>query len=120
MADDLLFTEVRSTSTGVKGRCITSARTNHWVIDLTAIHGGPGEETTPGEAFLGGVIGCGVLLIESFAGDLKLPLARVQGSIRAARTKADPSWFTAVDLRFELSGVDAKQAETLVGKFKAG
>ena len=120
MSEDLLYTEVRSTSTGVKGRCITSALTNHWVIDLTPIHGGPGEETTPGEAFLGGVIGCGVLLVESFAGEMKLPLARVQGSIKAARTKADPSWLTSIELGFELSGVDSKQAEALVGKFKAG
>lgn len=118
MTEELLFTEVRSTSTGVKGRCITSARTNHWVIDLTAIHGGPAEELTPGEVFLGGVIGCGVLLIESYGGELKVPLRGVKGAIKAARTKADPSWFTAIDLRFELSGVDAKQAEALVEKFK--
>jgi uncharacterized OsmC-like protein len=119
MAEELLFTEVRSTSTGVKGRCITSARTNHWVIDLTPIHGGPGEETTPGEVFLGGVIGCGVLLVESFAEELKLPLGGVKGTIRGARTKADPSWFTSIELGFELSGVDASQAEALVGKFKS-
>jgi len=119
MPEELLVTDVRSTSTGVKGRCITSARTNHWVIDEPAFHGGPGEEVTPGEVFLGGVIGCGVLLVESFAAKDGKPLSSVKGIIKGIRKKADPSWFVGIELKFELAGVDAKGAEALVERFKS-
>jgi uncharacterized OsmC-like protein len=119
MAEELLFTEARSTSTGVKGRSITSARTNHWVVDLPPFHHGPGEESTPGEAFLGAVAACGALLVECFAGEEGLPLKRVQASIKGERLKSDPSWFRSIEMRFELAGVDPKQAEALVAKFQA-
>ncbi len=119
MTEEMLSTEVRSTSTGVKGRCITSARTNHWVIDEPAFHGGPGEEVTPGEAFLGGVLACGVLLVESFAAKDGAPVRSVKGTIKGIRKKADPSWFVEVQLGFEVAGVDRKSAEGLVERFKA-
>ena len=119
MTEELVFTEVRSTSTGVKGRCITSARTNHWVVDEPVFHGGPGEEVTPGEVFLGGVIACGVLLVESFAAKDGAPVKSVKGAIKGVRKKADPSWFLEIQLRFEIAGVDAKTAEGLVERFKS-
>lgn len=119
MADEMLFTEVRSASTGVKGRCITSARTNHWVVDEPTFHGGPGEEVTPGEVFLGGVIACGVLLVESFAAKDGAPVRSVKGTIKGIRKKADPSWFVEIQIGIEVSGADAKTAEALVERFKA-
>lgn len=117
--EELLLTDVRSTSIGVKGRCVTSARTNHVVIDEPAFNGGPGEAMTPGEVFLSGVIGCGVLLVESFAHKDGLPIRKVEGSIQGVRKKSNPADFIAVKLSFELQGVPQADAEALVEKFKA-
>ncbi len=119
MTEELITTEVRSTSTGVRGRCITSARTNHWVIDEPAAYGGPGEEVTPGEVFLGGIVGCGVLLVESFAAKDGAPIRSVKGTIKGIRKKADPSWFIEIQIGFEIAGAEAKAAEALVERFKA-
>ena len=116
--EELLLTNARSTSTGVKGRCVTSARTNHFVIDEPAFNGGPGEAITPGEVFLSGVIGCGVLLVESFAHKDGLPVRRVNGTIQGQRKKSNPADFIAVNLSFEIEGVSQKDAEALVEKFK--
>lgn len=118
MADDLLVTAVRSQSTGVKGRSLAGARTNHFVIDEPAYNGGPGEAATPAEVFLAGVSGCGVLLVESFAHKDGVPLKGVSARIEGIRTKVNPERFQRVNLWFELSGVDQKQAEALVEKFK--
>ena len=59
MGDELLITEARSTILSGKGRCVTSARTNHLVIDEPVHNGGPGEAFTPGETFLSSVLACG-------------------------------------------------------------
>lgn len=116
--DELLLTNARSTSTGLKGRCVASARTNHFVIDEPAFNGGPGEAVTPGEVFLSSVIGCGVLLVESFAHKDGLPLKKVSGTIQGRRKKSNPADFIGVDLAFEIEGVGQKDAETLVEKYK--
>jgi uncharacterized OsmC-like protein len=73
MSDDLLVTQVSSPE-GEKGRSMSGARTNHFVIDEPAYNGGPGEAVTPAESFLAGVSACGVLLVESFAARDGVPL----------------------------------------------
>jgi uncharacterized OsmC-like protein len=118
MSEELLVTTVQSRSTGVKGRSLNGARTNHFVIDEPAYNGGPGEAATPAEVFLAGVSGCGVLLVESFAHKDGIALKGVQAWIEGIRTKANPERFRKVNLRLELAGVDQKQAEALVEKFK--
>ena len=118
MAEDLLVTRVVSQSSGVGGRSLNSARTNHFVIDEPSYGGGPGEATTPAEAFLAGVSACGVLLVETFAREEGFPLKRARVEIDGVRTKADPANFREIRLRFELSGVDAKQGERLVERYK--
>jgi uncharacterized OsmC-like protein len=118
MPDELLVTQVRSQSTGVEGRSLNSARTNHFVIDEPAYGGGPGEALTPAEAFLAGISACGVLLVESFARQEGLPVRHVDAHIDGIRTKADPATFRQVNLRFQLAGVDQSQAEHLVERFK--
>jgi uncharacterized OsmC-like protein len=119
MADEeLLLTNARTTSIGVKGRCVTSARTNHVVIDEPPFHGGPGEAMTPGEVFLSGIMACGVLLVESFAHKDKLPVRKVSGSIQGVRKKSNPADFIGVNLSFEIEGIGQKDAEALVERFK--
>lgn len=118
MAEELILTEVRSHTTNVPGRSINSARTHHFVIDEPPSMGGPGEELTPAEVFLAGVSGCGVLLVESFARKDNVPLKGVVARIQGKRRKEDPATFVGIDLAFEVRGVDQKQAEALVEKFK--
>ena len=118
MAEDLLVTRVQARSAGVPGRCLTSARHNHFVIDEPAFGGGPGEAVTPGEAFLGAICACGVLLVESFARKDGVALVGVEASIEGVRAKDDPSRFLRVVLRFTVRGADRTRAEALVEKFK--
>lgn len=119
MQDDLLITEVRSqTIPGVPGRSVNSARTHHFVIDEPVSAGGPGEELTPAEVFLAGVAGCGVLLVESFARKDGEPIKSAHARIEGVRKKENPSDFVQINLRFEIRGVDLKQAQGLVEKFK--
>lgn len=119
MADELLVNEVRSQTIGIPGRSLNSARTNHFVIDEPKRYGGPGEAPTPAEAFLAGVSACGVLLVETFAREEELPLARATATIRGIRTAADPATFREITIRFELEGVGAADAESLVDRYKA-
>lgn len=119
MGDELLITEARSTILPGKGRCVTSARTNHCVIDEPPHNGGPGEAFTPGETFLSSVLACGVLLVDAFAHKEGVPLKHVGGTVRGERLKDNPADWIAVKLAFELTGVDQKTAEALVEKYKA-
>ncbi len=118
MAEELMITRAGARSGGFPGRSVVSARNNHFVIDEPAYAGGPGEATTPAEAFLGAVAACGVLLVETFARQANVPLIHAEASIEGVRTKADPSKFQKVKLRFELRGVTPIQANELVEKFK--
>lgn len=119
MAEELLITEARSQILSGKGRCVTSARTNHYVIDEPVHNGGPGEAPTPGEMFLSSVLACGVLLVDAFAHKDGVALKDVKGSVRGERLKDNPADWREVKLTFELAGVDQKTAETLVDKYKA-
>lgn len=119
MAEELLVSEVRSQTIGVKGRCLNSARTNHFIIDDPHYNDGPGEEVTPPEAFLAGISGCGVLLVEKFAVQEGSPLRKVECLIQGIRSTTDRANFKEIRLRFEIAGADPKRAEALVEKYKA-
>lgn len=119
MGEELLITEARSQILAGKGRCVTSARTNHVVIDEPVHNGGPGEAFTPGETFLSSVLACGVLLVDAFAHKEGVPVKDVRGAIRGERLKDNPADWLAVKMTFEVAGVDPKTAEALVEKYKA-
>ncbi|HET6202284.1 MAG TPA: OsmC family protein [Planctomycetota bacterium] len=119
MVEDLLVTTAVSRTTGVPGRSLSSARTNHFVVDEPAYAGGPGEAATPAEIFLAGVSACGVLLVEAFAREEGLPLKSATARIEGIRTKSDPANFREVRLRLVLEGVDATAAARLVERYKA-
>ena len=119
MPEELLITEVRSQSIGLQGRCLNSARTHHFVIDDPHYNGGPGEEITPPEAFLSGISGCAVLLVEKVALEEKLPLKKVEATIQGIRAPANRANFKEIRLSFLITGLDTKQSESLVERFKA-
>jgi uncharacterized OsmC-like protein len=116
MSEDLKIDAVRSYSSGIVGRTLNSARTNHFVLDSPS---GPGEAVTNGEAFLSGISSCGVTLIEHHAQDTGVPLKRMACTIEGARHVSDMSRFHHINVRFELFGVDQRQAEALVATWKS-
>ena len=118
MSEDVLINSVRSYSSGTPGRSINAVRGHHFVIDEPVYAGGPGEEITPGDAFLAGVSACGVLLVEAFARQASIPFQKGDVAIEGLRTKADPTQFQSVTMRFELVGPSQAQAEQLVERYK--
>lgn len=115
MTEGVKIDTVRSYSSGVVGRALNSARTNHFVLDSP---NGPNEAVTNGEAFLSGVSSCGVTLIEMYAQQHGIPLKGMEVTIEGIRSLASPNSFQAIDLRFALRGVDQAQAEQLVETYK--
>ena len=114
MSDDTISTRVRSASIGMPGRALTSARTNHLIVDSPTI----GEAITSGEAFLAGISSCGVTLVETHAQRAGVPLRGLAVAIEGVRRTDRPAEFQSISLRFELTGVSQEQAEQLVGVYK--
>ena len=115
MTEGLKIDTVRSYSSGTIGRALNSARTNHFVLDSPS---GPNEALTNGEAFLAGISSCGVTLIEGYARQNGIPLQRMQVTIEGIRDLAAPNSFQAINMRFEIAGVDQGQAESLVETYR--
>lgn len=101
---------VRTTSIGVPGRALNSARTQHFILDSSS---GPSEALTNSEAFLAGISSCGVTLIEKYAQQVSLPVTRIEVTITGARSSA-PARFDRIGMRFEFHGVGQQDAEKLV------
>jgi uncharacterized OsmC-like protein len=119
VSEELLINSVRSYSTGTPGRSINAVRGHPFVIDEPIYAGGPGEEITPGDAFLAGVSACGILLVEAFARQTNIPFQRGDVTIQGIRTKADPTRFQRIAMRFEIGGPSQAQAEQLVERYQA-
>lgn len=109
MAQDNIDT-VRTYSIGVPGRALNSARSHHFVLDSST---GPSEALTNSEAFLAGISSCGVTLIEKYARHHDVPLTRMEVTISGTRS-ADPAQFESIEMRFEIHGVDKREADLLV------
>src|SRR5947209_17396151 len=110
-------------STDTFGRVLTSARTQHLVVDGPASSGCPGEAIGPAELFLGGVASCGVELIQVLAQQQNVPLSSIRCRIDGYRDpnappRQDVSLFNSVDIAFELAGVSREQGQDLVDRFK--
>lgn len=112
MAEGLKVETVRSVSIGHPGRALNSARMHHFVLDSSA---GPSEALTNGEAFLAGISSCAVTLIEKYAAETGVPVRGMEVTISGIRSAADPARFQAIDMRFEIHGVDKPEAGRLVG-----
>src|SRR5262245_37590449 len=115
MSDGLKIDTVRSYTSGTIGRALNSARANHFVLDSP---NGPNEALTNGEAFLSGISSCGVTIIVMYAQQNGIPLKRMQVTIEGVRDLASPNSFQAINMRFEIAGVDQAQAEKLVETYK--
>ena len=114
---------VHARSTDTLGRVLCSARHHHFIIDGPVQAGFPGEAVGPGEAFLAGVASCGVELVQALARDRGVPLTGVKVDItgtmdRSKPVRQDVTVFNAVELKFQLSGVDQAQADDLIQRFR--
>ena len=116
MTEGLKIDTVRSYSSGMVGRALNSARTNHFVIDSP---NGPNEALTSGEAFLAGISSCGVTLVELYAREKGIPVTSMHVTIEGIRSLANPTSFQAINMRFEIAGVDPAQADHLVETYKS-
>ena len=102
-------------SSGVLGRSLNAARTQHFVLDSPS---GPNEAVTNGEAFLAGISSCGVTLIEKYAADNGIRLDSMEATIEGVRSNAEPNRFQAINVKFEIRGVDQAQADHLVATWQ--
>ena len=111
MSDGKIDT-VRSSSSGTPGRAVSQARGQRLVLDSSS-H--PHLDAfTNSEAFLAGISSCGVTLIEKHARDTGVPVTGMEVTISGLRSRADPTRFQRIDVRFDIRGVDRRQAEALV------
>jgi uncharacterized OsmC-like protein len=114
---------VDARSTDTFGRVLCSSRAHHFVSDGPIHNGCPGEELTPAELFLAGVVACGVELMQVLSRAEGVPLAGVRSAISAEihpdrPVRPDVTVFNRVRLRFELEGVTPDQGDLLVKRFK--
>lgn len=109
---------VKSTSIGLSGRYLLSARDQHLIADATPSRGGPGEAWLAGELLLAALATCAQAVIESSAREQNVPLraVRVNGQAEADETK--PGHYAFVKLDFELEGVDDAGARALVAVYQ--
>jgi uncharacterized OsmC-like protein len=115
--------EVQARSSDIFGRVLCGARDHHFIVDGPVQNGCPGEEVTPAEIFLAGVACCGVELVQVLAKSSKIPLKRINVTIRGAMDRSKPvrpdvSLFNSVHLHFKMSGINDEQASQLITSFK--
>jgi len=118
MSETMQVNRVRSVTSGIPGRSLNSARSNHFVIDHAGHAGGPAEAMTPAESFLAGISACGALLIEGRAHEERMPLASAEVMIEGVRHPDNLANFKGINLRFDLHGLSPEQAAQLVDVYK--
>ena len=124
MPERYAVTTARSYSSGTKGRCLNSARANHFVIDDTASNGGPDEAIAPTEAFLSGLTSCAVLMLERLSREQEIPLKWIDVSVEVRLDREAPRVNDMylvnerVRMRFEMAGPSEAQARELVETYK--
>jgi uncharacterized OsmC-like protein len=105
-------------STGIDGRAVASARTNHFVVDDPG-----GEAPNAAELFLAGITGCAVLMVERLAREADLPLTATMAAMEAERepetARDGVPVFESTRLTFSFEGLTREQAGELVSTFKA-
>ena len=117
MANLTLAYAASTNSSGIEGRAICNARTNHWVSD-----DGGGDAVYSGELFLSGIPSCAVNMVERLARTDNIVLEWMEVSLESYRdADADHGDFTlydAIRIKFEMWGVEDEDALNLVEPWK--
>ena len=104
-------------SSGIEGRAICNARTNHWVSD-----DGGGDAVYSGELFLSGISSCAVNMVERLARTDNIALDWMEVSLESFRDSdadhGDLTLYDAIRIKFEMWGVEDEDAFNLVALWK--
>ncbi len=117
MVELTLAYQVRSYSTGTRGRAICNTRNHHWVAD-----GSGGDEVGAGELFLSGITACAVNMVEGIADTENILLDWMDVSAESyrdpAKTPGEITLYDDVRIHFQMWGVDDDQGQHLVDLWK--
>ena len=117
MANLTLAYAASTNSSGIEGRAICNARTNHWVSD-----DGGGDAVYSGELFLSGISSRAVNMVERLARTDNIVLEWMEVSLESYRdASADHGELTlydAIRIKFEMWGVEDEDALNLVELWK--
>ncbi|OZI74874.1 OsmC family protein [Bordetella genomosp. 12] len=108
---------LRSTTIGLQGRYLLSARDQHLVADATPSRGGPGQAWLAAELLLAALATCAQAVIESSAREQAVVLRCVRVHGEAEADEARPGHYAFVRLDFELEGATQEEARALVGVY---
>ena len=104
-------------SSGIEGRAICNARTNHWVSD-----DGGGDAVYSGELFLSGIPSCAVNMVERLARTDNIVLEWMEVSLESYRdadaNHGDFTLYDAIRIKFEMWGVEDEDALSPVELWK--
>lgn len=104
---------------GIPGRYLLSARTDHFVSDLRASAGGPGEAVRAAELLIGALVACALSSVEGKAGELGLVLEGVTIEASATRDPDDGTRYSDITLTVTIVGPDREVQQSLVDAFVA-
>jgi uncharacterized OsmC-like protein len=110
---------ITSATIGLFGRYLLSAGKNHFVSDQRAAAGGPGEAISAGELLLSSLGSCSLGLIQKTAAEQGIALREAGTEVSFRRHATDPTRYEWIRIAVRLSGVNASEAEVLVGAFTA-
>ncbi len=117
MANLNLTYSTSTSSTGIKGRSISSARTHHIVVDDSG-----GEELGAGELFLGAIGACAVNMIGRNAASEGFSLEWIEADVDAYRDSEKPesdlAIFDQVNVNIRMWGLDDTQGDKMVAIWK--
>ncbi len=118
MAEPTLAYEAQSTTSGISGRAICTARNHHWVSDDT----GSGGAVGAGELFCASLAACAVNLVGRVAAAEDKTFGWMEVKVGAYRDMEKPlgdiSLYDAVRIDFEMWDVSDAAAEFLVKAWK--
>ena len=117
MANLTLAYSTKTSSTGIQGRAIVSARNHHLVSDDSET-----DEFRSGELFLGGIGACAVNMIGRIARTENIHLAWIEVTADSYRDTDRPrgeiSLYDQVNVHFQLWGLSEAQSKYLVEEWK--
>ncbi|MGW0042565.1 OsmC family protein [Rhodococcus sp. NPDC003348] len=104
------------TISGVPGRFVVDARTNHLVTDSRL---GPGESIQAGELLLSALVSCAMANFEANARELGLPVTGITVDAEHARGSVDPTRYDFTRITITVQGADRAAADSLAERFVA-
>ena len=117
MANLTLAYAASTNSSGIEGRAICNARTNHWVSD-----DGGGAAVYSGELFLSGLSSCAVNMVERLARTDNIVLEWMEVPLESYRDAGadhgELTLYDAIRIKFEMWGVEDEDALNLVELWK--